>query len=118
MSKWVEWVRWLREVQEVRAGASARAAHPPAATGHEGPPGDFRFSDRVFGRAALALAVAAVQAARRDNVRAACNGATVDSEGRFFFSAVKVGVERWGVAAAFATSLSLSLCPRPRGAGG
>ena len=62
---------------------AARAAPDSRKMGHDGPRGDFRFSDRVFGRAAVALAIVAVHTARQDNVRAVCTAAAMDSEGRF-----------------------------------
>ena len=61
-------------------------------TGRESPRDDFRFSDRVFARTAVAFAVVPVQVGGVVDTGRPCTAATMDNEGRFSFSGFKVGV--------------------------
>ena len=86
--------------------------------GREGPPDEKLFSDRIFAHAAVAFVIVTVHTGSLGDTASACTAATTDNEGRFSFSGVKVGVGHCQVGMSLVFSLSLSLCPRPRGAGG
>ena len=91
-------------------------------TGRESPRDDFRFSDRVFARTAVAFAVVPVQVGGVVDTGRPCTAATMDNEGRFFFRGVKVGVRHCQVGGLSVVPFPLSRCrmwmSRPRGAGG
>ena len=82
----------------------------PREMGRERPRDDFRFSDRVFARAAVAFAVVPVQVAGVVDTGRPCTAATMDNEGRFFFRGVKVGVRHCQVGGLSIFPFPLSRC--------
>ena len=78
--------------------------------GREGPPDEKRFSDRVFAHAAVAFVIVAVHTGSLGDTASACTAATTDSDGRFSFSGVKVGLGHCQVGGVSIFSLPLILC--------
>ena len=81
--------------------------------GRERPRDDFRFSHRIFDRAAVAFDVVAVHTGGLGDTASTCTATTTDNARRFSFSGVDVGARGSLVALPF--NVSLSKAPGSRG---